>query len=63
VATVVPDPTPRITRGVALLPTSRLALIRQGYVFVGDDRAYDSIPPAGFRRIATSTHYAVYASC
>jgi hypothetical protein len=63
VASVVPDPTPEITRGVVLLPSSRLALIRQGYVFVGDDRAYDSIPPAGFHRIATSTHYTVYASC
>lgn len=60
---VVPDPTPKITRGVVLLPTSRLALIRQGYVVVGDDRAFDVIPPAGFRRIATSTHYTVYASC
>jgi hypothetical protein len=63
VKTVVPNPTPTVTRGVALLPTSRLALVRQGYVFVGDDRAFDVIPPAGFRRIATSTHYAVYASC
>lgn len=63
VATVVPDPTPRVRRGVALLPTSRLALIRHGYVFVGDDRAFDVLPPLGFRRIATSTHYAVYASC
>ncbi|MDO9409932.1 hypothetical protein [Patulibacter sp.] len=63
VETVVPDPTPRISRGVVLLPTSRLALIRQGYVFVGDDRAFDSIPPVGFRRIATSVHYTVYASC
>jgi hypothetical protein len=63
VPAVVPDPTPEITRGVVLLPSSRLALIRQGYVFVGDDRAFDSIPPAGFHRIATSTHYTVYASC
>ena len=63
VETVVPDPTPSIRIGVALLPTSRLALTRHGYVFVGDDRAYDVLPPAGFRRIATSTHYAVYSSC
>jgi hypothetical protein len=63
VKAVVPDPTPVVRRGVAILPTSRLALIRQGYVVVGDDRAFDVIPPAGFRRIATSTHYAVYASC
>jgi hypothetical protein len=63
VKAVVPDPTPTVRRGVAILPTSRLALIRQGYVVVGDDRAFDVIPPAGFRRIATSTHYAVYASC
>lgn len=63
VDTVVPDPTPAVRRGVFLLPTTRLALIRQGYVFVGDDRAFDSLPPVGFRRIATSTHYAVYASC
>jgi hypothetical protein len=63
VPVVVPDPTPAPRRGVMLVPTSRIALIRQGYVFVGDDRAFDVVPPAGFRRIATSTHYAVYASC
>jgi hypothetical protein len=63
VPTVEPDPTPVVRRGVVLVPTSRIALVRQGYVFVGDDRAFDVVPPVGFRRIATSTHYAVYASC
>jgi hypothetical protein len=57
------NPTPTVRRGVMIVPTSRIALVRQGYVVVGDDRAFDVIPPVGFRRIGTSTHYAVYASC
>lgn len=51
------------TRGVLIVPSSRLALLRQAYVTVGDDRPADAIPPAGFERIATSRHYAVYARC
>lgn len=51
------------TRGVLIAPSSRLALLRQAYVTVGDDRPADAIPPAGFERIATSRQYAVYARC
>ena len=53
--------TPR--RGVLLVPTSRQALVRQAVVEELIDKPFDAIPLPGFRRIATSTHYAVYARC
>lgn len=49
--------------GVLLLPTSRQALVRQAVVFENIDKPFDAIALPGFRRIATSTHYAVYARC
>lgn len=51
------------TRGVLIVPATRLALLRQAYVTVGDDVAFNAIPLPGFKRIATSTNYAVYANC
>lgn len=51
------------TRGVLVLPASRVALLRHAYVTVGDDRPFDAIPLPGFERIATSRHYVVYARC
>jgi hypothetical protein len=49
-------------RGVALVVTGRGALARQVFV----DSTVDPIvnlPPAGFRRIATSPYYAAYVRC
>ncbi|MFA4927324.1 MAG: hypothetical protein WC558_02320 [Patulibacter sp.] len=51
------------TRGILVLPSSRIALLRQAYVTVGDDRPFDAIPLSGFERIATSRHYVVYSRC
>ncbi|MGX6447157.1 hypothetical protein ACVU7I_03655 [Patulibacter sp. S7RM1-6] len=59
----VPNLTPTIPRGAFIAPTSRIALLRQGFVFPSQDRAFESIPPLGWRRLATSTHYAVYGTC
>lgn len=59
----VPALTPTIPRGAFIAPTSRLALLRQGFVFPAQDRAFESIPPLGWKRLATSTHYAVYGRC
>ena len=56
-------PVPAPGSGVVIVPSSRMALLRQAYVVVGDDRPFDATPPTGFSRIATTTHYAVYASC
>lgn len=49
-------------RGVALYVTDRAALLRQALVEAGDD-PFDSIPMAGFVRVATSDHYGAYGSC
>src|SRR4051812_30027302 len=49
-------------RGVALVVTGRGALTRQ--VFVDSTVApLDNLPPAGFRRVATSSYYAAYVRC
>jgi hypothetical protein len=49
-------------RGVALVVTGRAALARQVFV----DSTVDplvNLPPAGFRRVATSPYYAAYVRC
>src|SRR3954447_22472135 len=49
-------------RGVALVVTGRGALARQVFV----DSTVDplvNLPPAGFRRVATSSYYAAYVRC
>jgi hypothetical protein len=49
-------------RGVALVVTGRGALARQVFV----DSTVDplvNLPPAGFRRVATSAYYAAYVRC
>src|SRR3954469_1051268 len=49
-------------RGVAIVVTGRGALTRQ--VFVDSTGApRDTLPPAGFRRVATSSYYAAYVRC
>ena len=50
------------SRGLALLVTTRLTLLRQAVV-EESDTALDNIPPDGFRRLATNGTYAVYSSC
>lgn len=50
-------------RGVLIVPTSRQALVRQAVVEELIDDPFDAVPLPGFRRIATSTHYSVYARC
>jgi len=50
------------SRGVALVVTGRGALARQVFV----DSTVDplvNLPPAGFRRVATSAYYAAYVRC
>ena len=49
-------------RGVALVVTGRTALARQVFVDSNVDPMYN-VPPAGFRRIATSEFYAAYVRC
>jgi hypothetical protein len=49
-------------RGVAIVVTGRGALARQVFV----DSTVDplvNLPPAGFRRVATSSYYAAYVRC
>jgi hypothetical protein len=48
---------------VLIVPTSRQALVRQAVVEELIDDPFDAVPLPGFRRIATSTHYSVYARC
>ncbi len=52
----------RIRRGAALYVTERAALLRQALVAANDD-PFDSIPMAGFTRVANSDHYGVYVRC
>jgi hypothetical protein len=52
----------RITRGVALYVTDRMALLSQALADPTDD-PLNSVPLPGFRPIASSGYYGVYASC
>jgi hypothetical protein len=52
----------RVRRGVAIYVTNRAALLRQALVEDSDD-PLDSVPMAGFTRIATTEHYGAYARC
>jgi hypothetical protein len=48
--------------GVALVSTSRFAILAQAWTNPFDDPRIQ-LPPAGFRRVATSRFYAAYARC
>jgi len=52
----------RIRRGVAIYVTDRAALLRQALVEDADD-PLDSVPMAGFTRVATTEHYGAYVRC
>jgi hypothetical protein len=52
----------RQAKGVALVVTSRFALFRNAWTNPGDP-ASDNLPPAGWRRVATSPYVAAYARC
>ena len=59
------DPTTaaRVARGgVALVVTDRTALLRQAIVDDADD-PLDSVPPAGYERVATTKYYGAYVKC
>ena len=57
------DPEVRgIERGVALYATSRAALFRHAFSNPADP-VLAQVPPPGFRRVATSEHYAAYVAC
>jgi hypothetical protein len=61
VARADPDgPHPR--RGVALYVTSRFAIFRHAFTNPVDPTSVQ-VPPAGWRRIATSDYVAAYARC
>jgi hypothetical protein len=49
-------------RGVAILVHDRIALFKQALV-TDNDETSDSLPPAGFHRVATSWYYGVYVHC
>jgi hypothetical protein len=49
-------------RGVALVVTSRFAILQQAWTDPLDDPRIQ-LPPPGFRRVATSRFYAAYARC
>jgi hypothetical protein len=49
-------------RGVALVVTSRFAILKQAWTDANDD-ARIQLPPPGFRRVATSRFYAAYVRC
>jgi hypothetical protein len=57
-----PDQAARIRRGVAVYVTDRAALLRQALVEDADD-PLDSVPMAGFTRVATTEHYGAYVRC
>jgi hypothetical protein len=57
-----PKQAARIHRGVAVYVTDRAALLRQALVEDSDD-PLDSVPMAGFRRVATTEHYGAYVRC
>jgi hypothetical protein len=48
--------------GVALVVTSRFAILQQAWTNPLDDPRIQ-LPPPGFRRVATSRFYAAYARC
>jgi hypothetical protein len=56
------DRTRRPRRGVALVVTSRFAILKHAWTNETDPPRIQS-PPAGFRRVATSDYYAAYARC
>jgi hypothetical protein len=56
------DAAGRTGKGVALYVTNRFALLRQAIVEEADD-PMDSVPLAGFSRVATSPYYAAYVRC
>jgi MFS family permease len=49
-------------RGIALLVHDRMAIFKQAFV-TDDDRTVDNLPPANFKRAATSQYYAAYVRC
>jgi hypothetical protein len=49
-------------RGVALVVTSRFAILEQAWTDPFDDPRIQ-LPPPGFRRVATSRFYAAYVRC
>ncbi|HWC27858.1 MAG TPA: hypothetical protein VG474_14810 [Solirubrobacteraceae bacterium] len=49
-------------RGVAILVHDRPAIFKQAFV-TDNDETVDNLPPAGFRRAATSRYYAAYVRC
>jgi hypothetical protein len=51
-----------VRHGVALVVTSRFAIFKHAYTDETDP-ATIQLPPPGFRRAATSDHYAAYVSC
>jgi hypothetical protein len=53
---------PQPRRGVALVSTSRFAILAQAWTNPLDDPRVQ-LPPPGFRRVATSRFYAAYARC
>ena len=57
-----PDVAASATKGVALYVTSRFALFKHAFTNSADD-AMIQVPPAGWRRVATSDFYAAYVNC
>jgi len=49
-------------RGVALVVTSRFAILKQAWTDANDD-ALIQLPPPGFKRVATSRFYGAYVRC
>jgi hypothetical protein len=52
----------KVDRGVGLYVTSRFALFKHAFSDPADPPTIQ-VPPAGFRRVATSAYYAVYVRC
>jgi hypothetical protein len=55
----------RIGRGVAIYAVNRLSLLRSGFT-AGDESTEDtfnSIPMAGFTRVAFTPYYSAYVRC
>jgi hypothetical protein len=57
-----PDVAASATKGVAVYVTSRFALFKHAFTNSADD-AMIQVPPAGWRRVATSDFYAAYVNC
>ncbi len=51
----------RMRYGVAIIPTSRTNLVRNGFTDTTD--AIVAVPPAGFERVAVDRYFAAYARC